>query len=145
MSSLRLPILVMIQPVNGKEHISPVGMANNTPPNAASDKCNVCCIPGIRDAQLAKQSPDIKNIAPTAMRNAKRDLTTGRKAVVSICFCFYWCKTYTKCAWYKDIKVRLKYDFILAGLLMVTKKYESGFSDLPAVAIRSATFAFYHG
>lgn len=73
MSSLRLPILVMIQPVNGKEHISPVGIASNTPPNAASDKCKDCCIPGMRDAQLAKHSPDMKNMAPTAMRNAKRD------------------------------------------------------------------------
>src|SRR5258708_8860659 len=78
-SNLRLPILVIIQPVNGNEHIKPVGMANNTPPKPASDKCSDCCIPGIRDAQLAKQIPAIKNTAPTAMRSANRDVVTGCK------------------------------------------------------------------
>jgi hypothetical protein len=32
---------------------------------------------GIRDAQLAKHNPDIKNIAPTAIRNARREVAMG--------------------------------------------------------------------
>ena|ERR1700733_2425464 len=83
-SSLRLPILGIIQPIKGNEHINPDGMANNTPPNPASDKCMNCLIVGMRDAQLAKHRPDIKNIAATAILNDKRDLITGRKVVVSI-------------------------------------------------------------
>ena len=83
-SSLRLPILGIIQPINGKEHIKPEGMASNTPPKPASDRCKNCLIVGIRDAQLAKHKPDIKNIAATAIRNDNRDLITGRKVVVSI-------------------------------------------------------------
>jgi len=88
-SNLRLPILVITQPVNGSEHIRPVGMASNTPPSAASDKCNDCCIAGIRDAQLAKLSPAIKNMAPTAIRSDKRDFISS--LVISILWVNWHC------------------------------------------------------
>jgi hypothetical protein len=64
-----LPILVMIHPEKGKEQIKPTGSENNTAPNAASVSPMVCCTVAIRDAQLEKHKPAIKNKAPTARRN----------------------------------------------------------------------------
>ncbi|HWW38000.1 hypothetical protein, partial [Pedobacter sp.] len=64
--SLRLPILVTSQPDKGKESINPTGNAKSTAPSPASDNDNFCCIVAIRDAQLEKHNPAIKNMAATA-------------------------------------------------------------------------------
>ena len=92
-SKRRLPILVMTQPEKGRENIKPTGSADNTPPKAANDKPRCCWILAIREAQLAKHNPAIKNMAPTAMRNASLDWVTGA-VVVSILSAK--CKKYTK-------------------------------------------------
>src|SRR5438128_1257763 len=76
-NNLRLPIRVIIQPENGREHIKPTGKANNTAPRAASLRFRFCCIVAIRDAQLAKQSPAIKNMIPTAIRSVVRGKIYG--------------------------------------------------------------------
>ena len=66
MSRFLLPVLLITHPENGNELIKPTGKAKSMAPRAASDSCNVCWMLAILDAQLAKQSPAIKNIAPIA-------------------------------------------------------------------------------
>jgi len=75
-----------IQPENGNESINPIGSENKTAPNAASFKPSFACTVAIRDAQLAKQSPAIKNMAPTAMGRTVRDAIAGFMEVSIIDF-----------------------------------------------------------
>ena len=65
-SRFLLPVLLITQPEKGNELIKPTGKAKSMAPKAASESCNVCWILAILDAQLAKHSPAIKNIAPIA-------------------------------------------------------------------------------
>lgn len=58
----------MIHPEKGSEHIKPTGNENNTAPKAASESPIVCWTVAMRDAQLAKHKPAIKNNTPTAIR-----------------------------------------------------------------------------
>jgi hypothetical protein len=66
---LLLPYLVTNHPDKGKAIMDPAGSANNTTPSKASERFRCCCMLGIRDAHVAKQSPCRKNKHPTANRN----------------------------------------------------------------------------
>src|SRR5687767_3783325 len=66
-TTLRLPTLATSHPASGKESMSPTGKVNSTAPNSASVSPSCCCMLGIREAQVAKESPYKKNIEPTAI------------------------------------------------------------------------------
>src|SRR6476661_8491966 len=66
---LLLPYLVTNHPDNGNAIMDPAGSANNTIPSKASERSRCCCMLGMRDAHVAKQSPWRKNRHPTAKRN----------------------------------------------------------------------------
>ena len=115
-NNLRLPIRVTIQPEKGREHMSPTGSEKRTAPSAASESRKVCWIVAIRDAQLAKHNPAIKNIALTATRSALLD--SG--LITSESFIFTTkCKKYTKMIKYKYNCLRLTVSFKLFQIFML--------------------------
>src|SRR5687768_16646770 len=59
-----LPKCVTSQPEKGSDMRSPTGKASNTAPRPASLRWRYCLISGIREAQLAKQTPAKKKKAP---------------------------------------------------------------------------------
>lgn len=67
-----LPKRVTALPLKNMVSICPMGNASKMLPNAASLKCSVVFISGIRLAQLAKQSPWQKKNTDTAMRICSR-------------------------------------------------------------------------
>ena len=72
----------MIQPEKGSEAIKPIGIAISMPPKAANVSPSCCWTLAIREAQLEKHKPAIKNIAPTAIRSTNFDLRELSKDVV---------------------------------------------------------------
>ena len=64
----RLLYLLSNLPVKGIVSINPIGNANKTAPNSASDKCNCACICGILETQEEYPKPERKKNTVLAIR-----------------------------------------------------------------------------
>src|SRR5687767_6342258 len=63
-----LPAFSISHPEKGRARKNPAGSANRMAPNAELLNSSLACMLGMREAQLAKQSPCIKKKALTAIR-----------------------------------------------------------------------------
>ena len=84
MTTLLLPNALTSQPASGREMKKPTGRAKSTPPSEEAESLRLSWIVGMRDAQLAKHRPCIKNINPTAIRFKRGDTGCGDAESIKI-------------------------------------------------------------
>jgi hypothetical protein len=79
-----LPIFATSHPAKGNEIKKPSGRANNIRPRAETLSCRVDWMVGMREAQVAKESPCITKKTLTARRFMRGEMPDWAPAVVAV-------------------------------------------------------------